>query len=268
VVRLQIRSDVPVSRVVSAVENEFGRLGGSISDSQNNYTLFSAPLESKNGTLYRLRAQIATDILYCYLSIEGVGGGGHLTLYESDALVLSDIADRLNVAFGIQGKDRAIGRDDEFPSRFEMPNSYTTELAERKGPGLYIQADPDVITVGVAYSFSSWSDLTALFRPSRWSSPFMPGGALSWLNVQAWRNDAGQTARILLGELVVVGAGYAILESASGGGSNGSPDAGATPLSSSSSGGSSASGGSTGSSPGGGSSTTSPETGGGGIQVF
>ncbi len=57
----------------------------------------------------------------------------------------------------------------------------------------------------VGVEFSTWGDFVALVAPNRWKSPLSTGGSLSWLNLEAWRDDAGRTGRILLGEAVVVG---------------------------------------------------------------
>ena len=57
----------------------------------------------------------------------------------------------------------------------------------------------------VGVQFTSVGDFVALFSPKRWSSPIATGGSLSWLNPNAWSEDAGRTGRILIGEAVVVG---------------------------------------------------------------
>lgn len=71
----------------------------------------------------------------------------------------------------------------------------------------------------VGVEFSSIGDFLAVVSPSRWKNPVQTGGSLSWVNPVAWREDAGRTGRILLGEAVVVG-GIAVAASA-GGGENG-----------------------------------------------
>ena len=57
----------------------------------------------------------------------------------------------------------------------------------------------------VGVKFTSTGDFFALFSPKRWGSPIATGGSLSWLNPNAWSEDAGRTSRILIGEVVVVG---------------------------------------------------------------
>jgi hypothetical protein len=70
----------------------------------------------------------------------------------------------------------------------------------------------------VGVEFSSAGDFFALFSPGRWSSPVATGGSLSWLNPEAWSEDAGRTGRILIGEAVIIGGAVA---AASGGGGGG-----------------------------------------------
>ena len=78
----------------------------------------------------------------------------------------------------------------------------------------------------VGVQFSTMGDFLALFTPNRWKSPIATGGSLSWLNPQAWSDDAGRTGRILLGEAVVFGGVIAASsgdgnDSGNGGGSTG-----------------------------------------------
>jgi hypothetical protein len=75
----------------------------------------------------------------------------------------------------------------------------------------------------VAEEASIWSDMTAMFRPSRWRHPIKEGGTLSWLNYHAWAAAPGHTAKILSGEVIVIGGTYWILcaTGAIGGGSSG-----------------------------------------------
>lgn len=73
---------------------------------------------------------------------------------------------------------------------------------------------------------STWSDMTAMFRPSRWRHPLSEGGPLSWLNYKVWAAAPGRTAKVLAGEVITLGGTYYILEAfgvigASGGGSSG-----------------------------------------------
>ena len=57
----------------------------------------------------------------------------------------------------------------------------------------------------IGVEFSSVGDFVAFISPSRWASPIETGGSLSWINPVAWSDDAGQTARILTGQAIVVG---------------------------------------------------------------
>lgn len=77
----------------------------------------------------------------------------------------------------------------------------------------------------VGVKFTSTGDFFALFSPKRWGSPIATGGSLSWLNPNAWSEDAGRTSRILIGEVVVVG-GVAV---AAGGGGGDSSSSGPPP---------------------------------------
>lgn len=80
----------------------------------------------------------------------------------------------------------------------------------------------------VGVEFSSLGDFAALVSPSRWKSPIATGGSLSWVNPMAWREDAGRTGRILIGEAVIVG-GVAVAVAGGGGGSDdGGSDGGTT----------------------------------------
>ena len=74
----------------------------------------------------------------------------------------------------------------------------------------------------VGVEFTSVGDFVALVSPSRWQSPVETGGSLSWVNPQAWSDDAGRTGRILLGEAVIIG-GAAAAAFAAGSGDSGSP---------------------------------------------
>lgn len=79
----------------------------------------------------------------------------------------------------------------------------------------------------VGLEFSTWGDFVALVSPTRWKSPLMTGGSLSWLNPVAWSENAGRTGRILLGQAAVAG-GLAVAFSGGGGGSS-SGSSGSTP---------------------------------------
>lgn len=80
----------------------------------------------------------------------------------------------------------------------------------------------------VGLEFSSWGDFVAVFAPSRWKSPVAVGGSLSWINPNAWRQDAGRTGRILLGEAVLVGGVAAAGSVADDGGSSGTVGGGSS----------------------------------------
>ena len=93
---------------------------------------------------------------------------------------------------------------------------------------------PELVTSGratesgqyaeVGLEFTTWGDFAALGSPKRWKSPIATGGIISWMNPGAWRNDAGRTGRILLGEAVIVGGATAV--AAATGGTNGSSSPG------------------------------------------
>ena len=78
-------------------------------------------------------------------------------------------------------------------------------------PAIAVQASNEGVKVAVSQDFSTWSDLTAIFRPSRWKNPLREGGSLSWLNYAAWGNAPQRTGEILLGEAIVAGATCAIV---------------------------------------------------------
>jgi hypothetical protein len=73
-------------------------------------------------------------------------------------------------------------------------------------------AQEAVTPVVAAKEASTWSDMTAMFRPSRWRHPIAEGGTLSWLNYKAWAAAPGRTVKILAGELITLGGTYYILE--------------------------------------------------------
>lgn len=68
---------------------------------------------------------------------------------------------------------------------------------------------------------STWSDMTAMFRPSRWAHPIVAGGALSWLNYHAWADEPGRTTKVLAGEAIVIGTAWWLIAEAGGGGGGG-----------------------------------------------
>ena len=47
------------------------------------------------------------------------------------------------------------------------------------------------------------------------------GGAISWLSPRSWRDEPGRTAKVLLGEAVVIGTVVAVSTSGGGGGGGG-----------------------------------------------
>lgn len=75
----------------------------------------------------------------------------------------------------------------------------------------------------IGLEFTTWGDFAALVSPTRWKSPITTGGTLSWLNPGAWREDAGRTGRILLGEAVLVGGVTAAATASDGGSGGGAP---------------------------------------------
>lgn len=85
----------------------------------------------------------------------------------------------------------------------------------------------------VGVEFTTVGDFFALVSPSRWKSPVATGGSLSWMNPNAWSEDAGRTGRILLGEVVIVGGTVAVVAAVSGsdddGGGGGGPTEPGTP---------------------------------------
>ena len=87
---------------------------------------------------------------------------------------------------------------------------------DHQGPEFFLTANEQGAQIGVIQEFSTWSDLTAMFRPSRWKDPFAVGGSLSWLNYRAWQEDVDRTGKVLIGELIVAGAVYAVFHDSSG----------------------------------------------------
>jgi hypothetical protein len=73
---------------------------------------------------------------------------------------------------------------------------------------------------GVAKA-STWSDMTAIFRPARWAHPIAVGGTLSWLNYHAWADAPGRTTKVLAGEVIIIGTAYWLIGAATGGGGGG-----------------------------------------------
>lgn len=85
--------------------------------------------------------------------------------------------------------------------------------------------------VSATQEASTWSDMTSIFRPSRWRHPISEGGPLSWLNYNAWVAAPGRTAKVLAGDAIIIGAAYfaisGITTCGSGGGGIGGAGAGA-----------------------------------------
>ena len=88
---------------------------------------------------------------------------------------------------------------------------------------LALQADTTAVSAGVGQEFSTWADLTAVFRPSRWRVPVRVGEPLSFLNWRAWKEAPGRTAKIFAGVVVVVGITAAIAGGGGRGGGRGRP---------------------------------------------
>lgn len=78
----------------------------------------------------------------------------------------------------------------------------------------------------VDYEFDTWSDLTAIFRPSRWQKPFGFGGPLSFVNPEAWSIFPERTTTTLIGTVVTVGGLAVIISAVSGGGGGGDGSSG------------------------------------------
>ncbi len=77
-------------------------------------------------------------------------------------------------------------------------------------------------TVRIAADYSFSSDISALFRPSRWRRPLRPGGIISWVNPRAWHREPYRTATVLMGEVLFIGISYGLYESFDSGSSGGS----------------------------------------------
>ena len=73
-------------------------------------------------------------------------------------------------------------------------------------------AEDPVTPVVAVKEASTWSDMTAIFRPSRWRHPIAEGGTLSWLNYNAWAAAPARTVKVLAGEVIVLGSTYFLLE--------------------------------------------------------
>lgn len=51
----------------------------------------------------------------------------------------------------------------------------------------------------------TWSDITSIFRPSRWRDPFRVGGPFSFLNLECWFLSPLRTLKTFIGTAVVIG---------------------------------------------------------------
>lgn len=114
-----------------------------------------------------------------------------------------------SLAAALNAEDMTLGRNIQLAQAGDAGNA-SRIVFQAAGAGSGASA-----SVGVSQEFSTWSDLTAMFRPSRWHNPFREGGSLSWFNYKAWANVPGRTAKILLGEAIVIGGAYAIIDSSS-----------------------------------------------------
>ncbi|MBP7831292.1 MAG: hypothetical protein KA248_15395 [Kiritimatiellae bacterium] len=95
---------------------------------------------------------------------------------------------------------------------FILPAGYARAAAvEESRTDIVLFTSGSSVGAGVQTEFSTWSDLTAFFRPSRWKNPFALGGALSWLNFGAWSESPGRTAKVFAGEAVVAGTITAVI---------------------------------------------------------
>lgn len=88
-------------------------------------------------------------------------------------------------------------------------------------PGAVVPAGASGGGPVVVKTASTWSDMTAMFRPSRWAHPIAAGGTLSWLNYHAWAEEPGRTTKVLAGEVIILGTAYWIIGAATGGGGGG-----------------------------------------------
>jgi len=104
-----------------------------------------------------------------------------------------------------------------------------TSLSGPKGPELVAsgRSTESEQYAELGLEFTTWGDFVALASPGRWKSPVATGGSLSWINPAAWRDDAGRTGRILIGEAAVIGGVVAVAGSVDDD-SNGPAGAGTT----------------------------------------
>ncbi len=77
------------------------------------------------------------------------------------------------------------------------------------------EADESYLEMGM--QFSTVGDFFALVNPHRWADPFETGGTFSWLNPKAWNDDAGRTARVLIGEAAAIGVAIVLIDGGGGG---------------------------------------------------
>lgn len=74
---------------------------------------------------------------------------------------------------------------------FLFPLRVARAAADESRPEVVLFTSGTSAGAGIHTEFSTWSDLTAFFRPSRWKNPFALGGSLSWLNFGAWGESPG-----------------------------------------------------------------------------
>lgn len=161
-----------------------------------------------------MNKMLGSIMLVGALLVSGAGAGEPLTIGTTapDPLRLPPLDSPITqeALFGGIGRDwAALGITDEANT---LVVALDAPSPAPSSPSIGFQANNTGARVAVKQEFSTWSDLTAMFRPSRWMSPFAAGGTLSWLNYKAWRDEPGRTGKVLLGEAIVVGAGYAIYE--------------------------------------------------------
>lgn len=92
------------------------------------------------------------------------------------------------------------------------------------------QPGPEIVTSGyvtqsgqyaeIGVRFTAPGDFVALLSPSRWKSPLATGGALSWTNPNAWKEDQSRTCRVLFGQAILVGGIVALTTDSGGSGSS------------------------------------------------
>ncbi len=103
------------------------------------------------------------------------------------------------------------------PSRFQV------QLSRMHQAGMvdYAQASPGaagsggsgaaVVQTSVEHG-GFGSDVTALFRFSRWRRPLAPGGIICWVNPKVWGSEPYRALTVLAGEALLVAGVYAVVE--------------------------------------------------------